>query len=235
MEKNSNQFQREYAEFIEIAAHDLDAPLRKLSLLVDVINKKYSETQGEDVQPYITRINTCIHDMRSLIDCLTLLSSVTTSPLTIQVVDLEQVVSEVRQNTDLAAGNVVINSSSLPGLEGDPSQLRILFRNLIQNSLLFNTAEKKEICLESADITKDEIKQHGLKKDTTYSKIIISDNGIGFLQEDAEKYSGHLSGCMANQNIPARDWDWLYAKRSWKITGASFMLKAMKRKDPDLL
>jgi len=113
MEKNSNLFQREYAEFIEIAAHDLDAPLRKLSLLVDIVNKKYIETQGEDVQSYITRINTCIHDMRSLIDGLSLLSGLISSPMKIQAVDLEEVVDEIRQNTGVDAGEVVINSSSI--------------------------------------------------------------------------------------------------------------------------
>src|SRR5688572_19932216 len=96
MGKKSEQVSKEYAEFIEIAAHDLDAPLRKLSLLIDMMNNKYSSLPGEDVQSYIIRINTCITDMRALIDGLASLSHVISAPMQPEPINLKLLIDEIR-------------------------------------------------------------------------------------------------------------------------------------------
>jgi len=61
-------YKKEYAEFIEIASHDLDTPLRKLSYLVEKVTSKYKKDPEEEVQTYVKKIETCLADMRSLID-----------------------------------------------------------------------------------------------------------------------------------------------------------------------
>ena len=38
-----DNYKKEYAEFIEIASHDLDTPLRKLSYLVEKVTGKYKK------------------------------------------------------------------------------------------------------------------------------------------------------------------------------------------------
>ena len=59
------------SDFIEAAAHDLHAPLRKLSILIDRVFTKHTEHFPPDAKEYVTRINTCIEEMRSLVDGLT--------------------------------------------------------------------------------------------------------------------------------------------------------------------
>src|SRR6185436_8852947 len=69
---------KEYTEFIDLATHDLDAPLRKLTTLFEMMVSKFSTIgSDEELQRYVQRIGTCIHDMRSLIDDLSQLSRLT--------------------------------------------------------------------------------------------------------------------------------------------------------------
>ena len=55
---------KDYAEFIDMAAHDLDAPLRKLSLLIERLAHKQETEPGSDMQDYFTRIQTSLADMQ---------------------------------------------------------------------------------------------------------------------------------------------------------------------------
>ena len=48
------------SDFVEAAAHDLHAPLRKLSILIDRVFTKHAEQFPADAKEYVTRINTCI-------------------------------------------------------------------------------------------------------------------------------------------------------------------------------
>src|SRR5882672_9445004 len=65
-------FEKEQAEFIDIAIHDLDAPLRKLLLLVGMLNEKLAP--DNEAGAYMNRIKSCAGDMRSLIDDLAVLA-----------------------------------------------------------------------------------------------------------------------------------------------------------------
>src|SRR5947199_6803953 len=70
------QCKKENEEFIHIASHDLQAPLRKLSTFVERLTLKSRETLGEDALLYIEKINGTIESMQSLIDGLSALSNV---------------------------------------------------------------------------------------------------------------------------------------------------------------
>src|SRR5206468_12174729 len=61
-------YKKNYSEFIDIAVHDLQAPLRKLSVFIEKLTAKYTDVSQNDVQAqeWLTRINGCITDMRSL-------------------------------------------------------------------------------------------------------------------------------------------------------------------------
>jgi signal transduction histidine kinase len=81
-----------------------------------------------------------------------------------------------------------ITFSSLPVLEADVLQYRLLFKNLFENSIRFR---KKGIPVKiqiSSELLNDKEKRFwSLQENKNYYKIDISDNGIGFKQENAEK------------------------------------------------
>ncbi len=140
--KSASNYQKDYAEFIELAAHDLDAPLRKLSVLIERLVNKINPG-SDDIAGYITRIQTCLSDMRSMIDSLSLLSAFSGLAQKKDTCHIDAIVHETIEEL-LPQGenrNSVKISSPLPTLQGNRRQYRELFRNLIKNSMLFSKSE----------------------------------------------------------------------------------------------
>jgi signal transduction histidine kinase len=183
-------FKKEYSEFIHLATHDLDAPLRKLSTLVGMLTKKLKPGFDDgDALGYIDRIESCVADMRSLIDSMSTLSQVTSDPEPIKLCDLQKIGQEVIDGLQgtIRQKNAIVQISDLPSIEGMPLQLRLLLKNLLENSLKFSRPDvAPEIQLISSQLTDEEKKQKGLAENIYY-KIEIIDNGIGFKAENSEK------------------------------------------------
>jgi len=185
-----DNYKKEYAEFIEIASHDLDTPLRKLSYLVDKVTSKYKKDPEEEVQTYVKKIETCLADMRSMIDGLTKLHKVTADKTEMVPCNIETMVQDVFGDLQREGNEekVTMTLSSLPIVEGDRMQYRQLFKNLFENAIRFSKKDIPATIHVSAEPLPDEEKgARGLQEDKNYSRISITDNGIGFKQEDAEK------------------------------------------------
>src|SRR5438105_3280276 len=71
-----HEYKNKYEEFILIASHDLQAPLRKLSTFVERLNTKLKADTVEELSTYTQRITSVVTTMRSLIDSLADLSAV---------------------------------------------------------------------------------------------------------------------------------------------------------------
>jgi signal transduction histidine kinase len=178
----------EYAEFMELAVHDLDSPLRKLSILLERITGKIeNDTHNRE---YVLRSQACLSDMRSLIDSLALLGRLTGLQEKKVYCDLESIIQKALKNLENLPGEkkVILIPGSLPVLEGDITQYKQLFNRLLENTFKF---KRQGIPIEVkilSEVATDEEKQlHSLPVGHTYFKITVSDNGIGFKQDHAEK------------------------------------------------
>ncbi len=188
--KTAINYQKDYAEFIDIAAHDLDAPLRKLALLLERLAHKNKTEPGSDLQDYLNRIQTSLTEMRSLVDSLARLSALNSKPGTKVNCDINSIVGEIihglqQTNQDK---KISVTLSALPVLEGDKIQYRQLFQNLLQNAVRYSKKDlPPEIRISAAPLSFVEIQHLGLPDDKAWHKITVKDNGIGFNQEYAEK------------------------------------------------
>ncbi len=179
--------QKDYAEFIEIAAHDLDAPLRKISLLVDRIS---NPAAGVNLQGYIDRIQSSLTDMRALIDNLTTWASLSPQPTRSTQCDSGMIINETLANLRLRNPEKIINAhdSGLTRLEGDPAQYRLLFMHLLKNSVTYSIQSQPVIIDITAEpLTENEQKELSLEQDKSFTRIVVKDNGIGFDQQYADK------------------------------------------------
>jgi light-regulated signal transduction histidine kinase (bacteriophytochrome) len=186
-----NAYKKEYTDFIDLAAHDLDAPLRKLSTLVEMLTNKYKTVlEDNDIERYIVRIETCISDMRSLIDSLSVLSRISSDKIEYSSCNIEAIIKETLADLEQAikAKKAAITTSALPVIKGDRKQYALLFKHILENALKFSRPDiPPEIQIESSVLSQEEKKQFNLPAENTYYKIEIADNGIGFKQEYAEK------------------------------------------------
>jgi signal transduction histidine kinase len=236
-----SKLEKDQNEFVDIAAHDLDAPLRKLSLLVDTLLEKHKQGNGADISPYVPRIQKCVGDMRSLIESLAVLSRAgISSPSSKQVTfNLGEVAREVIADMDVVIRekNATIELEPLPDITGNRSQFKTLLANIIENALRFvRPGEEPHVAITSALLDEEEKKLHALVKDLNYIKIKITDNGIGIIPEDREKifrpfvrlngkseFAGNGIGLAIGKKIIENHGGILYADQH-AGTGSSFIL-----------
>jgi len=183
-----NSFDKEYMEFADLAVHDLDAPLRKLSVLVDMLTSKVAT--DKDAQLYIERIGNCIGDMRLLIDDLAVWAKIQPEDKQWTPCVIDEVVQQSLEEMPARIKNkqVVITTYSLPVIEGNADQLVQLFHVLLENAIEYNKKDTApDVQVRSSVLAADEKQQWALSEDRVYYKIEIIDNGIGFKDEHSEK------------------------------------------------
>ena len=179
---------KELEEFAYIASHDLQEPLRKISTFGNRI--KLENEISPDNKTYLTRMLLAADNMRTLINNLLEFSRVAQRQKNYENTDLNTLLEGVKNELELEIEETgtVINADKLPRLDVVPLQIKQLLSNIILNAIKFRKqGQHAEINIKSALLTDEEKDEYSLKKDETYFKINISDNGIGFEQEYAEK------------------------------------------------
>jgi len=184
-----NKLEEGHKQFIHFAAHDLDSPLRKLSTFVDRLSSKWGDVQDENVKNYITRIENCVEDLRSVIDGLHHLSSANSEKSVIQNCDLAKIVERVLDHLgeEIKEKKAVFETSELPVIRGNENQYLLLFKNIFANAIKFSGKNSSlTVKINSEVLSKEEKISLNLAGQNDYYKIMISDNGPGFKQEHAD-------------------------------------------------
>ena len=180
----------ELEQFAHIASHDLQEPLRKVQAFSDRLRSRAASLLGPQELEYLDRMHKATHRMQTLIQDLLALSRVGTKPQPFQSLDLQHVVAEVLMDLEtlMARVGASIEYDQLPVIEGDPTQIRQLFQNLIGNALKFHKRDSPpqvRIFCEG---------QHPMPKASSDSNplycIGVQDNGIGFDQQYADRIFG---------------------------------------------
>jgi PAS domain S-box-containing protein len=184
-----SQSNTELASFTYIASHDLQEPLRKIQTFASRILDKEYENFSPDAKNYFQRITSASRRMQSLITALLNYSRTNTAEIVLVPTDLNTVIEEVKNNlTELMEENVVLETTALPTLNIIPLQFNQLFSNIIINAIKYRKHDVSPVIKISAEIiTVDKIKMQLPFTRNKYWLIKISDNGIGFEQEFANK------------------------------------------------
>lgn len=189
--KELNHSNRELEEFAYVASHDLQEPLRKISTFGRLLSEKYANALSGDGQEYLERMVKASDNMKVLINNLLEFSRITKEVKAHIPINLNFVLSEVKADLNLLLEETetVIESESLPVIEGSMTQMKQLFSNLINNAVKFQqNGNKPFIRIKGRVITQEEIQSHNLNPSLVYHSIEVSDNGIGFDPE----YSTHI-------------------------------------------
>ena len=152
-------YKDQVSDFVEAAAHDLHAPLRKLSMLVDRVFNKHPEQFSSDAKEYVSRINNCIEQMRSLIDGLTELAKADVHTFAIVDCDLNVIVQQTLDlmKEEISEKRARVEVNPLPVVKGSYVQYEQLFKNLIENAVKFSDKDVlPEIFVSSEAISKNE-------------------------------------------------------------------------------
>jgi light-regulated signal transduction histidine kinase (bacteriophytochrome) len=148
------------------------------------------ENLSPDIKDYFQRIINASKRMQNLITALLNYSRANNTEITFVLTDLNSIVEEVKNNLHelVEEENVTIETSELPALNVIPVQFNQLFSNIILNAIKYKKLDVNPVIKISAEIVSArEIQMQAAFANDKYWKIIISDNGIGFEQQFANK------------------------------------------------
>ncbi|GAB2607509.1 sensor histidine kinase [Spirosoma areae] len=189
-----NASNEDLAQFAYVASHDLQEPLRKIILYSDLVKQKLYGQIDSDSDFRLDKIIHSASRMRDLIRGILQFSRNDHAAESFQLIDLNQVVSQVLADMDdeIVRKEALISVNQLPKIWGVPVQINQLFQNLINNAMKFGkTGSKPEVNIDGKLIEADQLQKLPNKKlETNYYQILVKDNGIGFKMEHADAIFG---------------------------------------------
>lgn len=171
----------ELQQFAYVASHDLQEPLRTVSIYTQLLAKRYLDQLHGEARQFMdfivggaTRMERLIHDLLDLSrvdargkDFFTRTSC--EDALNDAIRNIKPLIDENQ--------TVITRTSQLPWISGDPVQLTQLFQNLLVNSIRYRSEAAPQIVVSSHDRGSEWL-------------ISVSDNGIGIEPQYAEKVFG---------------------------------------------
>lgn len=208
----------ELEQFAHVASHDMKEPLLLIVAFAERLLARWPEKFDGKAGEYLGRILKAGQQLRELVDDLLQLSKVRSSEHPFGVVELDDLLREVladfEERIRQAQGNVGVGA--LTAIEGDRTQLRQLFQNLIANALKYRKENLPPV-----------IEVKGRKLPGGLYEITVQDNGIGFEEKYAERifqpfvrlhgrheYEGTGIGLATCEKIVARHGGRITAKSS---------------------
>lgn len=162
--------QTELEAFTATAAHDLQAPLRRISGFSEVIKDLIDNQMLEEAKEKIENISRFANSGGELVNDLLSYSKMESSALEFSNVNLDNLVASLIEDAkvELNKVNGVIEVTQLPTLSGDKTSLFQLFHNMINNAIkYYREGEQPKISISVR------------KEGENYYHFTITDNGMG--------------------------------------------------------
>ncbi|BEL08729.1 hypothetical protein Q0Z83_069200 [Actinoplanes sichuanensis] len=188
--------------FAAAVSHDLVRPLASASGFLEMFGQVYGDQLDERGAKWVSGAGRALERMQQLVRALLDYARAGHAPIRAVPVDLNEVVAQVladlRDHAE-SAGAAITVGGSLPSVEGDPTLLRQLLQNLIDNAIKYRHPDRAPAI------------EVGCVPDPAGCVVSVADNGLGippeqrdrvfdmFAQVDPESRKGHgigLSTCM---------------------------------------
>jgi PAS domain S-box-containing protein len=186
-----NRSNEDLQQFAHVASHDLKEPLRKIRTFSDRLVKEFGSMIPEKGQTYINKLTNSSERMSNMIDSILNYSIVNATEQVEETIDLNLILEGIKNDLELLIlqKEASIGYQKLPRIKGVPTLIYQLFYNLINNALKFSKEDSAtKISISAKKIQASELKPDlDIEKSEHYWHIVVSDNGIGFNQEYADK------------------------------------------------
>jgi hypothetical protein len=161
---------QELEAFSYSVSHDLRAPVRHIDGFVKLLEREQPPASDKAAH-YLRTIASSSRRMATLIDDLLALSRTGRAPLEVRTVQLGQLVEEViiDLRPDVARRRIQWRVAQLPAVRGDPSLLRVVLQNLLDNAVKYTRLQPKAV-----------VEVGTLRLDEGDTAIFVRDNGVGF-------------------------------------------------------
>src|SRR5690606_31519974 len=238
VEEELRQANQELEEFAYVAAHDLQEPLRKVSMYTQLLLSERDSATPETLAEFSGFIQSGVARMQTLIQDLlqysrTIHHSVEQDS---QAADLNQALAEAMAILDHSQDSQLqhsIQADPLPQVRADQGQMTLLFQNLLSNALKYRREEvPPQIRIEA-------------HKDGGDWVVSVRDNGIGFAPEYQtrifglfkrlykDEYPGTGLGLAICKRIVERYQGHIWASSEGEGHGATFQFRLPEVMEPE--
>jgi signal transduction histidine kinase len=169
----------ELEQFIYVASHDTQEPLRMITGFLQLLEKKYNPILDEKGKKYINYAIDGADRMKTLItDMLEFSRAGKLSDNDFKEVDLNEIMNDVllslKRKIDSSEARIEVEK--LPKVQGMDSPLKHVFQNLISNAITYQPNGQKAI-----------ISVKGIRNEKGDVVVTVTDNGIGIDPKDRKK------------------------------------------------
>lgn len=194
IERDATQLERANQEldaFTYSVSHDLRAPLRATDGFSRILEEEYGDALPEKARHYLGMVRENSVQMRLLVDDLLEFSRLDRQTLARRPVEPDAIVDQVLAGLDAGEpGNSDIRRSRLPPCEADPSLLKQVFANLIDNALKYSRHREQPVIEIGADTIDGAVQYY------------VSDNGAGFDMAYADRIFGVFQRLHRSEDFP---------------------------------
>ncbi|HVW83061.1 MAG TPA: ATP-binding protein [Bryobacteraceae bacterium] len=159
--------------FAFVASHDLQEPLRMITLYSQLLVRTYQAPLSDDAAGYVRNIVASAKRMRNLLSDLLAYTDIGAPAAGVaQPVDLNRTLGQVLENLRAAIEEAaaVVTADRLPAVRAHEGHFVSLFQNLISNALKYRSDRTPEIHV-------------SFERSDGWLRFAVSDNGIGIAPE----------------------------------------------------
>jgi PAS domain S-box-containing protein len=181
---------KELEQFAYAASHDMKEPLRKIHFYNSYLYENSSQILDEKSKEYLNRSINAVKRMSDLIEDLLTYSKTTSNLESFEMVDVNEVVEEIIFNhkEELEQKKAQISYDALPNIRFVPFQFKQLMENIISNAMKYKHPDRDLLIRITSQVAKGgEILDKDAEPHRDYHKITVTDNGIGFEPQYADR------------------------------------------------
>lgn len=209
------QVNSDLEQFAHTASHDLQSPLRTISGMIYLLEKKKIIEPDSEGEKLFRLIKSNSNQLRLMVQDLLEYSKTDNDQSDFSSVSIGEV---CRQSINLLRdviekNKAVFDISEMPVVSGSKSQLIRLFQNLFENSIKYRSKETPYILVTQSSTI-------------DYYQIEVRDNGIGFEEKDITKIFSFMKRLHTHENIPGSGIGLTACKRIMKNHGGSISADA---------
>jgi len=207
----------ELEQFAYVASHDLKAPLRAVANLSqwvedDLTDKNISEETKENLALMRSRTRR----MENLINGILQYSKIGRGNIEVVAVDVDEVIKEIIEDLALPKDMAIIVGAGMPIVHTNPTMLRQVFANLIENAIKYRDKNKKA----HISITVVEL--------DPFYEFTVKDNGIGIAPQFHEKVFGMFQILESRDKNESTGMGLTIVKKIIKYQGGSIHLDSQE-------
>lgn len=171
---------QEMEAFTYSVSHDLRAPLRHITAFAEILLEEFGDGLSAEARDYLQRILRGTQSMSQLVDDLLNLARVGRQGLSLQKVNLNEIIKEIIADFQPELKQRVVHWKihPIPEISADPGLIRQVMANLISNAIKYTRPTGEAQIEIGAETYQREI------------VVYVRDNGVGFDMQFADKLFG---------------------------------------------